>query len=357
MIREGKMQKMLPILAERTKDRVYYDAYENVVGHEPLMSVPSKELKTRIKRALGMGDRMPFPRCSGRDYVVAERLDRHELGHSLADIRAGKGFHTVQRHVCSRCRCTCTAGEGTRGWWYWPPDSGLPEVGHYGVGPCFLHGPSYSTRMGGMQVKQYQNRILLEIQAMEQKGLAPTGTGGYLVDLERETALAEKRQSTRTVLSATYKIANETITQLRATRGNKDTEEEYLANVCGMFGLSVTDLDDDDREKLLEYAMQRPLTEYVNRRLRPMSDATSIEIERKLLKEVGIAAKLAFDTHEEQFMHKDDVTIIVGRFMQAAERCFRARAGESNWDKFTGDLRDILQGFSNRSIETTGTEL
>ena len=102
--------------------------------------------------------------------------------------------------------------------------------------------------------------------------------------------------------------------------------------------------------------MMRPLIEYVQGKPKPMSDKTSIELERGLLKDVSAAAKTAFSVHEDQYTHNDDVLLLLERFYSEAEMVFRAKAGEDEWARFVGALKDVGKGFADRSLEASVLE-
>lgn len=358
----AKMEKMQPLIARRVKNRDIRDGFNDPIKVPMPLPAPKGEALSRVAAVLKLyrsiskvNHKPAFPKCRHKDTYIAEKLDR-ENGISLEDIRAGKGFHTGERHVCSLCRCRRTAGWGSRGWWYWTPGSGLPEVGHYGVGPCFLHSPLYKLHNGGgVQIDRYRNRVLKEIEAMQQHGEAPDANAGYLVDMRQEAEVARQRQDTRTALHAIHKLANETITALRRHRETRSAEEDFLKETCAIFGFPVDMLDKDDRSLLLEIAQMRPLTEYVQGKLRPMSDDTSISLERGLLKDISQAAKTAFTVHEDQYTHNDDVLLLLERFYGEAEMAFRS-LGEERWTEFVGALKDIGKGFADRSIEASALE-
>jgi hypothetical protein len=205
--------------------------------------------------------------------------------------------------------------------------------------------------MGGTQLDQYRRNILNEIEAMQNVGAAPDGHGGYLVDMRQQAEMAKQRQSTRTVLHALYKLADETVTALRKHRETPKAEQKFIKEICSIFGLPEDMLEDKDRSRLLELSMRRPMTEWIYGNLRAMSDKTSIELERGLLKDVGQAAKLAFDTHEDQYMHEDQVLLLLERLYSEADMHLRASASEEDWAKFMGGAKDICRGFADRSID------
>jgi hypothetical protein len=170
--------------------------------------------------------------------------------------------------------------------------------------------------------------------------------------MRAEAEVARQRQDTRTALHALHALADETITALRRHRSRPEAGDDFVREVCGIFAFPEDMLDKNDRSRLLELSLMRPLTEYVSGTLRPMSDATAIDLERGLLKDVSAAAKTAFTVHEEQYTSNDDVLLLLERFYSAAEMAFRAR-GEEDWLKFVGELKDIGRGFADKSIEAS----
>jgi len=340
-------EKMLPIIAERRKNRVRLeDRYEKELPIEMHPTpYPDDKTKHRIRQYLKMTALAPFAKCQHRDYRIAKKLDM-ELGV----YGTGKAVHTAPRHVCSACRCRHVAGWGTRGWWYWPIESGLPEVGHYGVGPCYHHSGAYRIQSTPWNVDDYRERTLREIEAVRSAGIAPDQAGGYMVDMRKQAEVARIRADTRTALHALYKLADEVCLKLQEHRKRQETNEETISKICGVLGLPDDILDDDDRQQLIQIIQQRPLTELAQGKHVPMSDRTAIDLERGLLRDVGNAAKQSFEVHEDQYTHNDDVLMLIERFYSEAEMHLKAQAGEEAWGRFICGIKDIGRGFDTRSI-------
>ena len=342
-----------------------YDNFERLIGETPLPASTDKTLMM-IRRLLCMPTNRNalFAKCDRRDSRKALQLDL-SLGYTMEDVQdTDKGHHTKRRHLCSECRCHHTAGWGSRGWWYWPPESGLPEVGHYGVGPCFIHGPFYHNLGYGwakgndayFNVDKYRNYIMKRIQAMQQYGLAPDSNAGYLIDMRDDAADAKLRIDTNTAMQALYNLANETITALRKHRDTDKAKELFLKEVCDVFAIPSNMLAPEDRDRLLQASLMRPLTEYISGKLVPMSDKTALSIESKMLNDVVKAAKSTFDVHEDRYTSNDQVLLLLEKFYISAETYLKAEAGEDGWTKFIGALKDIGRGFDAASISVTASE-
>lgn len=350
MISDEKYERMKPILKRRTKDRELFDRYGDLIDKERNRAPTNKE-RIAIRRILKMGPHAKFPKCRNRDYHKAESLDRKN-GLSLEDIRAGKGFHTKEGHVCSECRCSHTAGSGTKGNWYWQAGwNGFGEVGHFGVGPCFFHSPYYSLRMGGAQLDRYRENIMSEIEAVQQHGMAPDGSGGYLPQMREAARVAQIRTDTRTALYALNELANETITKLMEYEKSKSTKEDAIKEICEVFGLSPQMIGQDEKEQLWEIINKRPMTEMARGSRVPMCDKTIIELKRALLNDVGKMAQAVFNVHEDDYTHNDEVTRLLTRFYEEAEATFRSRVGEEDWCRFMSALRDIGRKITDNTFK------
>jgi len=356
MTPEEKQIAMRPIIEKRIAGRIIYDAYNEIVPTEPLPPAkqPNKRQEMAIKRALNMLSGAKFPKCKYKDYRKAEALDR-EAGFTLEQIRAKEGFHTKNKHVCSECRCQHTAGYGTRGNWYWARGyDDLGEVGHYGIGPCHRHGPHYMIRPTDTSGEKYTARMLKEIEVMQQVGLAPDANGQYMAQVRNAAAVSEIRIDTKTAMRAMFELADTQVTKLRDHMSNPDAKEKMISGICDLFGLPPDMLSVDDVDKLMELVEQRPLTEMAQGKRVPMCDKTAIEIQQRLIKEVGLAAKQVFEVHEDDYTSNDEVMIMLGRFADEAETRYRAMGGEESWQQFQVNLKDVLKDMAQKQLGTGG---
>ena len=339
--KEETKEQMLAYIAKRVENRQLYDTYGDPIDKLEMPFAQVKPYRDKIKQSLSMMGTMPFVRCRHRDYRRAKALDLKE-GITLEAIIAKRGHHTVDGHCCSLCRCTRVAGSGSRGHWYWPKGfEGRPEVGHYGVGPCFKHGPYYKQNMGGHMVDIYRDRIMGEIKAMQQIGASQDSAGSYMVSLKRNMEEAESRVDMKAALFGITELANETMRKIKDFETNPVTQEEMIAKICGVFGLPDDMLSDEEVKELMDIIYARPLTEMSRGVPVSMCDKTLITLKRDLIKDVLDGAKKVYDAHEDEHITKDDATMMIGRFYGEAEAQFRAQAGEEVWSAFISNLKSI----------------
>jgi hypothetical protein len=261
----------------------------------------------------------------------------------MDDIVAGNGLHTKDLHICQECRCHHIAGFGSRGWWYWPPDNSrrLPEVGHYGIGPCYKHANRVIDRIDRLEDFEYADMIEKEIVAMQDKGIAPNRTVPYLEKLDELSAQAQVRQDTRTALFAIKRLAQETLDQLRRYRGTTNAQDIFFHALADIFGVPPEMLTSEDKDRLMQAAMARPLTELSQGRLIPMSDKTSITLEKDLIKEIGNQAKTVFQVREDDYILKDEVVVLIRRFLSAVENIYGPKGTEDDWLRLKVEMQSI----------------
>jgi hypothetical protein len=329
---------------ETILERSYEDPFGSTIKHEKNPRSVTDQEQTRIRLLLCTGSDKRMARCRFRDHRKAYKLDK-ELGHTVEEIRANKGgTHTKNGHVCAECRCHHIAGYGTRGWWFWSPNNadGLGEVGHYGVGPCFIHSP-LGRQLAGDLIKHYVKRVSEEIQAMKEEGLAPDGNGGYLVELKERVKESEERLSAKTASAAIFRLADETITRLRAHQQDPQGQG-FFKNIGDMFGFDATDdnqFGPDERQELLELFSCCPLTEMASGKHVPMSDKTSIDLQEKLIKSMGRQAKDTFDMHEDEYMHRDQIRVAFGRMLSEVESIYGKKGDQADWDRLILEMKEI----------------
>jgi hypothetical protein len=351
---EEKEARMAGIVAKRVAGRNLVDGYGDPIVDKTRGRNPTEKEKAAIRRSLRMRPLSRFSRCDNRDYHRAESLDREE-GFTLEDIRAKRGHHTLEKHVCRECRCRQVAGSGTRGWWYWTRENreGHGEIGHYGVGKCYKHSPLYSLRMGGMQIDRYKEMVSRMIDETRELGLAPDKNGGDLTVLREAAKVAEIRMNTKAGLEGLFRLADETLTKLNEHTQECTTIEEAIEGVCEVFGVPMQMLDRGDRDRLRDLWFKKPLTELARGVPVSMSDKTAIELKKALLKDVVTSAKSVFEVHEDDYTHNDEVVRLLERFYSQAEVSYRA-FGEEEWNKFITSLKDIGRNFADKALLTTG---
>jgi hypothetical protein len=335
----------------RSKRGPVRDGYGAEVADRSALPRPDDKHIQAIKGVLGLTTRQEFQRCRHKDRRRARELDIAE-GFTVAQIQAGQGNHTKNSHACSDCRCRHFAGEGSRGWWYWPPENnkGLKEVGHFGVGPCHKHGP-YAVRgyaTAGFQRDNYVEMIVKQIEMAKQEGQAPERLQGYMLKMEQSAMEAQERIDCRTSLHAIKMLADETIAVLRSSRADPEGTR-FFREICDVVGLPQEMLSAEDRDRLLLAAMNRPLTELAGGRHVIMSDETSIKLEQSLIKQISDQSKTTFDLHEDDFVSKEFMEILLMRFMRAVEMVYGPKGTQEDWEKLVTDFKDIAQAMHEAS--------
>jgi hypothetical protein len=326
---------------KKITERVYEDAFGTVMLHGPNEHEITIPEKRRIKDVLMVGAHMNFPRCRFRNSNKAYKLDM-ELGHSEEERKLpSKGTHTKLGHVCAECRCHHTAGYRTKGWWYWPPNgpSGFGEVGHHGVGPCFIHSPMGRLKAGDL-IKKYTQSIAREIQAMKEEGLAPDGNRGYMIEMKGRVKESEERLSAKTASAAIFTLANDVITRLR-THQQDPIGKGFMKRLSDFFGFDPEDMGDEEVGDLMEIFNCCPLTEMAGGRRVPMADKTSIELQEKLIRSMGAQAKSTYEMHEDDYFHKDVVRVAFGRMISSVEAIYAKKGDKDDWNRLTVELKEI----------------
>jgi hypothetical protein len=279
------------------------DAYGNVVTFEakPLPRPAQQELD-RIAFCLRMPRRTTFPQCKFKSRYQAYLLDR-KLGFTKDEvIKEKKGVHSQKGHVCAECRCKKVAGWGTRGWWYWGPQDG-PEVGHYGVGPCFHH-TKHRARYGLPDI-HYARQVMREIEQMQQQGIAPNAAGEFLIELKEAEEALVLRKDLRNVV---------------------DEAREQGAKLKAMI---------EGKEGQL--TMRTPKGEIVE-----ADDVTAFRLMNETLKTISSLAKNELDAESWKYFHGDDVSLMVNEIMRTAETLILPRLDQQTWLEFGGAVKDAL---------------
>lgn len=292
---------------ERKLEKEVKDAFGNTICVEPNLHSVTWQEKTAVKRLLKMPYGGAFPKCKFRNWYAAAKLDK-ELGFTKQQIDDNQGFHTKNDHVCSECRCKHVAGHRTKGWWYWSEDNpdGLGEIGHYGVGPCYKHGP-YGRHRGfaGVGLARYNSMIMKEIEAMQQHGQAPEPIKNFLVQVVDGGRDAEMRNDLRDALESVKAHGEKMVQGLESPEG--------LTEKCGKGVIQMT-------------------------------DATAYDLKLKYLKACADIAKTEFDASQNEYAHKDEIRLMVNRFLSLVEAVYRPKGDNDDWEEFSNGLKDCLTG-------------
>lgn len=228
----------------------------------------TQEQQMAIKRILNMRRYQPFNRCRGKDMKKAR---------ALRD--AGDPSHMPKEHkVCQECRCTQTAGRGTKGNFY-----GLGvETGWYGVGFC--------------------RRCLITLRMQP---------GHALANARREVGLMQTYGEVRDDTDFSIRIAQQEV-------------EEAKASVRVRAELQlVQDTLTDFKRQLEKTGRDQKPTEYVQGVALPMCDKTRI---RLILNIANTISKLNLDAVKldaSKFVPLDAVLVASAEIQQAVESSLR----------------------------------
>jgi len=271
------------------------DLFGGVMISEPLArgEICRKE-EFAIRRILRLGKYEKFPKCKHKNHAKVKELDT-ALGFSKEEIRLGKGFHSRKNHIaCEECLCGQVAGAGTRGWWYWPidNDAGLGEVGHYGVGPCFFHGPFNKIKYGGIAMKGYTRMIDTEIKALQQKSLSPLGVENQLIDISKEAELTRATNHIREMVLRAQADADQIVKKLESGEG---------------------------------------YTELYRGEPVPASDDTVFKMKLRYIEAIAKISKMDFDVGRENFASKGEVNMLFQNILMELEMNVRPFISAEQW--------------------------
>jgi len=196
---------------------------------------PTSNQRGAIRRRLRMRDGKNFNRCMGqskRKVLQFEKAgDFSHSGwlrgtHGYEPSKRGEGFHKFKKRpkcdFCEACRCTFTAGWGTKGDFY-----GLgPETGTLGVGFC----------MHCITSLRLQPKIVLriarqEVNAMQSYGDIAMDTEYALQEMRAETALAKQRNDMRQEMDVAYHALQELTQELVKKKRPQQRVQGQLVDV------------------------------------------------------------------------------------------------------------------------------
>lgn len=346
---------------ERKAAKVVEDVFGDVIAQERLGHYPNKRERRAIRRVLKMTKDAPWPHCKHRERRKARALDR-ALGITLEQEKANLGVHTKSGHVCAECRCTNVAGKDSRGSWYWEEDNkhGYGEVGHYGVGPCWNHGPHNIEAWNGCSLDAYRETIISDIETMQQVGAAQDSVGAYMVRAEQSVSHTTLRNDIRSSLETTKATVNELVEKLNSVGSGDEKKADFLEDLHTLY--ATRDGDDDDFDDLVWRHIQSkcPLTERgAKGTSMPMTDHTAYRLKLDFLKSIATIAKGDFDVSKGDYAHSDVINNMIFKFMKAVEMIYKPKGDIGDWDKLRMELKGILMSmnaadgaplFTNRSV-------
>ena len=334
---------------KRKKAKIVNDYYYDVINVCSLGHAPTKREKDEIRRKLKMGPHQQFPHCRNRDMKKARKLDL-ALGITIEQQKMNLGVHTKARHVCADCRCDNVAGLHTRGWWYWPESNpkGLPEVGHYGVGPCYHHGPHNMESWNGQTLKQYREMVVREMEAMQQTGSAPDTSGAYVVRIQDDAKNSEIRNDIRTSLERVKSMVNDITAKLGDVDDGAERKSQFVQDLNELYETRGEQDPDDFNELVWNHVQTKtPLTESAKGSAMPMTSNTAYKLQLSFIKEVANIAKSDFDVSKGDYAHKDVINSLIWKFMKGVEMIYRAKGDDDDWQKMGATTRDILTGMDS----------
>jgi len=312
---DTRPRKSLGMSQERRDAKPVYDKQHDLVENKPLPRGVSEKERDTIRKYLGMNHRMSMPKCRYRIWKKAVKLDKAN-GFTEEQIGANLGFHTKARHVCSECRCSHTAGQGTRGWWYWTKDNidGLEEVGHYGVGPCWNHGPHNRESFNGIGLNQYREMILKDMEIVKNVGVSPQVGGQFIIEVTDDADSALVRNEMRTALVTTGGIMSGLLSELQLLASSgKDEKGNKIAKFDLKETLAITN--------------------------------TSLKVQ----KQMADIAKMEFDTSKGDYCHRDTLTVMLKGIMLAVENKYRPMGSEDDWKEFAVSMKAVIAGMQSAS--------
>ena len=331
----------------------------------PLFRIPRREMK-EIGYLLGVLQNVlhskrstrenGLPRCRHKSWRLAERLDLEE-GVDPGRVEARDGHHTKRGHLCSRCRCPRVAGWGTRGWWYWPEgnEEGLVEAGHYGIGPCYWHSPYGTDYYRVMDMNEYSDMIRREMDAIRRADMADDMAGGRWLQVFSRKDEIQERLDTRAALGAVRRLAEKVLARLQVVEPGRDAVIENARRVAEAIGIGFDDLDEDVRSCVVRAIHERPMTEYVQGKLAPMSDKSAVELAARLIKQVGDQARDTFSVAQRDYIHIDEVELMLQRMVKEVERIYLPKGDRSDWARLLEAFRkSVLTGRENPSALLLG---
>ena len=214
-----------------------------------------KRDKRLIKRKLGLSLDNPLPKCPAQSRARVKELEEY-----------GDYTHSDKKHFCHICGCRNTAGFGTD---------------HLGYGFCFRHERKLLKRKSPQWI-DWMNLKHRDAIVSRHPG-AYRHIGRFSEMIRREGEEAEQTISL--------------IDELRIARGM--VQETILAN---------------QGQRLNDRGQVEPLTERVNGKLLPMSDATRIQLMTRLFTSIRTLSATQFALTKDDVITLDQFKVWFARF-------------------------------------------
>jgi hypothetical protein len=245
-----------------------------------------------IRRYLHIPDGIPFPKCG-------------------AKLRQPPDGHEAEDHICEECRCKRVAGDGTRGWYYWPKDNdqGLIEVGHYGVGPCRDHEKRGKGRKGIMQDRAIESEII----STQQRGVAPRDGDRFRIEL------AKKQEDI--TLRRDVKEARKTV---------RNILDKYKSQIAD--GANLTEKGGPSGSI-------------------PITDKSRIELSVLIAKALSDISRTEFMSAQDEYVHRDEMLAFVNRILRVSEQFIKQK---DDWDDFISQFKQALYDVKSGKDKMSG---
>lgn len=239
----------------------------------------SKDEIATIKRILAIPASGKFPLCPARDIRKLDKLNK-----------MGDRSHWAPGHLCWMCRCSRTAGQGTRGDFY-----GLGEhTGHHGCGYCDWHERAGTYKAHGRRFAKQHMTALQTVGKAHERDVKDFETA-VKIQAEESHAIREIRSGYRLVT---------------------DTIKEFQQKV-------------KDKEPLTESSAKGPVQ---------ISDKARMELACKLAETITRLIKTSFDIESSNFISIDELRI---RIPQMIASVYRYIPNQPDRDKWLLEFKNI----------------
>lgn len=249
------------------------------------------------KKKMGYPRPAKVPRCPAKARGKKRRFEE-----------AGDFSHSPNTHFCSECACGRPAGYGTN---------------HYGWGFC----KSHEAEIGKEQAAKFAEDHLQALQTRTPFAYKDVSKWLQGVQYDAEDAMAVL--NLRSEIDVIRASLQEVLERCRVDQSEVKPYEAALLQIAD----SVKGGVDPDQAKLILKALDEvkvglarasgTLTESGRGGTQPMSDATRIELVRKLADTVARISKSKFDIDANKFITVDELKAFVGMVVSHSKRILK----------------------------------
>lgn len=255
---------------------------------------------------------------------------------------AGDDSHFGAGHVCSLCRCSHTAGWGTKGDFY---GIGNVEAGHFGCGFCKDH-------EHGVRSHYAQQFAINHMKSLQQFGMDKHPSQDFKNIAIEEAQEASARQQIRkgmtvvqeTLLDFQNKLKGlipENVTKLTEELEKINDELQKIRKMETLDGENFRVLCDSLEEKIEECVLRKTTVTAASKgRVYAATDSEIVPMACELARTIS---KLSVDTYkleESDYIHVDEVKTRIPRMISLFERYC---VSEDQRKDFLQGLKDIWQ--------------